>query len=92
MRAEELKEIIDVRPFTPIRLHMSNGEHVDITHPDAAVVARTIVVIGLGVNAKGIADRTTWFNLLHIVKIEQLMNGKGRPRSGAKPVERRVRR
>ena len=78
MRPEELKEIIDRRPFQPIRLHMSNGETVDIAHPDAAVVARTLVVVGLGVNAKGIADRTTWFNLLHIVKLEQLNNGRGR--------------
>lgn len=75
MRPEELKQIIDARPFVPIRLHMSTGERVDITHPDAAVVARTLVVVGSGMSADGIADRTSWYNLLHIVKIERSANG-----------------
>ena len=78
MRPEELKEILDRRPFHPIRLHMSTGEAVDVKHPDAAIVARTTVVVGLGMNPEGIADRTTWYNLLHIVKIERIERDGGK--------------
>lgn len=72
MRPEELVDIIGKRPFQPIRLHMSTGEAVDITHPEAAIVARTTVVVARGMNQRHIADSTTWYNLLHIVKVEQL--------------------
>jgi hypothetical protein len=83
MRAQELKHILDRRPFTPIRLHMSNGERVEVTHPDAAIVTQSLVFVGLGVSPEGIADRTSWYNLLHIVKVEPIQRngssrGKGR--------------
>lgn len=76
MRPEELRDILATRPFGPVRLTMSTGETVDITHPDATIIARTTVVVGIGFSPDHIADRTRWYNLLHIVKIETLGNGK----------------
>lgn len=40
MRAEELKALLDRRPFQPIRLQISSGEIVDVLHPEMAIVSR----------------------------------------------------
>lgn len=84
MRAEELKDILSHKPFDRVRLHMSSGEHVDITHPDAAIVTKSLVYVGIGVDEEGVADRTRWYNLPHIVKLERLdrqtPNGNGNHR------------
>ncbi len=82
MNPLELKSIIDRRPFEPIRLHITGGETVDITHPDAAVVGRSAVYVGQGRSPEGIVERMTWYNLIHIVKIEPL-NGQQRRRRSA---------
>jgi hypothetical protein len=75
MRAEELRDILDRRPFEPLRLHISSGQTVDITHPEAAIVTRSLVVVGRG--GPGVHESAVHYNLLHIVKIEPL-NGRRR--------------
>jgi hypothetical protein len=79
MRADELKQFLIQRPFEPIRLHVSSGEHVDILHPEMAIVAKSLVAVGVGENG-GVADHIVHYNLLHVVKIEPLngTNGGGR--------------
>ncbi|HZW09878.1 MAG TPA: hypothetical protein VFF69_08235 [Phycisphaerales bacterium] len=77
MRPDEMKSILDQRPFVPVRLHMTNGETVDVTHPEAAVVTKSAVFLGTGIDERGVADRIIWYNLVHIVKVEQL-SGEGR--------------
>ncbi|MFQ5805198.1 MAG: hypothetical protein ACE5I3_01970 [Phycisphaerae bacterium] len=74
MRAEELREILDRRPFKPVRLHISGGQAVDITHPEAAIVTRSLVAVGLG--GPGVHEAVIHYNLLHIVKIEPLNRRK----------------
>jgi hypothetical protein len=70
MRAEELREIPDRRPFEPIRLHVSSGQTVDVTHPEAAIVTRSLVAVGLG--GPGVHEAIIHHNLPDIVKIEPL--------------------
>lgn len=76
MRAEEFREMLDRRPFEPFRLHISSGQHVDVTHPESAIVSRSLVAVGEG-GRGGVADCIVYYNLLHIVKIEPL-NGRRR--------------
>ena len=80
MRAEELRHFLDRRPFQAIRLHISSGQHVDITHPEAALVSRSLVAVAVG-GAGGVAEFLSHYNLLHVVKIEIL--------DGEKPARRR---
>ena len=42
MRADELRELLDRRPFEPIRLHISSGQTVDIKHPEMAFVTQSL--------------------------------------------------
>ena len=83
MRADELKGFLKQRPFEPIRLHLSSGEHVDIRHPDMAIVAKSLVAIGVD-DVDGVADYLVHYNLIHVVKIEPLngQRSKGRQRRG----------
>lgn len=83
MRADELKAILNHRPFLPIRLLMSSGEHVDIRHPELALVSRALVAVAVGSpSAQEVADHIVHFNLLQLVKITPLIgrNGHARPR------------
>ena len=47
MSPEELYEVIKRQPFTPVRLHMSNGRTHDIRHPDDAVVGQEAIAVGV---------------------------------------------
>jgi hypothetical protein len=71
MRADELRALLDHRPFQPIRLHISSGEHVDVIHPKMALVSRFQVAVALSPNRR-VADVIAHYNLIHVVKISRL--------------------
>lgn len=73
MRAEELMSLIRSKPFTPLRLYMTDGRQYEVYHPDQILVLRQRVDIGVGADAKsGVADRVDHCSLLHIVRVEEL--------------------
>ena len=73
MRAEELRQLLDRRPFVPIRLYFTDGTTYDIRHPEMALLTRSTVEIGLPKDqASKIADRVVYCTLLHIVRVENL--------------------
>ena len=76
MRPEDVREHVAKQPFEPIRLRVSSGGHVDILHPEMAIVAKSLVAVGVGENG-GVADHIVHFNLLHVVKIEPLNGTSG---------------
>lgn len=47
MNSDDLRNLLNERPFRPLRLHMGNGRTVDVTHPEAAIVAEEIVAVGV---------------------------------------------
>lgn len=76
MRAEELRNLLDRRPFVPIRLHFSDGSMFDVRHPEMALLTRSTVEIGIAErDGERIADRVIYCTLVHIVRVENL-NGK----------------
>jgi hypothetical protein len=84
MRAEEMRALLDRRPFQPIRLHITSGQTVDIRHPEMAFVTRSLVVVGVTESDTRVADYAVHYNLLHVVKIEPLDGAKPQ-RGRAKP-------
>lgn len=73
MRPEELMERIRARPFHPLRIHMTDGQTYDITHPEAVFVLRSRVDIAVRPDPiTGIVDRVEHCSLLHIVRVEEL--------------------
>jgi hypothetical protein len=73
MRAEDLRELLNARPFVPLRIHMSDGQTFDIRHPELVLVLRSRFVIGVPSDpSTGILDRLEHCSLLHVVRVEQL--------------------
>ncbi len=73
MRAEELMELLRVRPFVPLRIHLTDGQTYDIYHPDLVLVLRQRVDIGLKPDpATNVLERVEHCSLLHVVRVEEL--------------------
>jgi len=47
MSPHELYEALKLQPFTPVRLHMSNGRTHDVKHPDDAIIGDEVVALGV---------------------------------------------
>jgi hypothetical protein len=83
MRAEELRKLLDRRPFEPLCLHISSGQQVDVTHPEAAILTRSLVAVSVGGSA-GVGDYLIHYNLLHIVKTEPVNGQRPKRARGAR--------
>jgi hypothetical protein len=73
MRPEDLLEMLRTRPFKPIRIHMTDGHHYDIVHPEAVMVLRSRAIVGLRPHpARGYFERSEDISLLHIVRTSEI--------------------
>jgi hypothetical protein len=73
MRAEETRAQLSRRPFTPLRIHLTDGTTYDIRHPEMALLTRSSIEIGIeGQPGSLIADQVMYCSLLHVVRIENL--------------------
>jgi hypothetical protein len=75
MTAEDLIELLEERPFAPLRLRLDDGRSYDIRHPEKAIVTPTIVAIGLSQsNGSRLAERVPHCSIAHIVEVEPVEN------------------
>jgi hypothetical protein len=73
MKAEELIERLEERPFQPLRLHMSNGRIHEIRHPEMAIVTETLIAIGIPRDDEsGMAASVRLCSLPHVVEAEPI--------------------
>ena len=72
MKAREIKELLDRRPFVPLRIHMTDGTAYDIHHPELVIVSQQRVDIGLYPDGDGVVGGVQFCSLLHVVRIEDL--------------------
>lgn len=73
MRPEELTELLRVRPFVPLRIHLTGGQSYEIRHPEQVLVLRGRVDIGIGPDpATGVLERVEHCSLLHVVRVEEM--------------------
>jgi hypothetical protein len=83
MRAEELRQLLDRRPYVPIRLFFTDGTTFDMRHPELALLTRSTVEIGIPESAEQrIADRVVYCTLLHIVRVENVNGQQTRAADG----------
>lgn len=77
MRAEEIDELLRRRPFAPFRIHLSDGSHYEVKHPEMAVISRYSMVVAIPRREGSvIASKLVNIALLHIVKTEELNEAK----------------
>jgi hypothetical protein len=69
----DIRERLRQRPFTPIRLITSSGDHYDIYHPDLVMVGKRQVIVGTASEDNPTDfDRFSLVSLLHITAVENL--------------------
>lgn len=71
MKPDELIEIMEERPFMPLRLHMSNGRTHDVRHPEMAIVGSGVVALGVE-QADSPYPRIRMISLTHINEVETI--------------------
>jgi hypothetical protein len=88
MTAEELIELLEERPFRPLRLHLSDGRIRDIRHAEMAIVAEDAIAVGVPRDeGSRRAYKITHCSIQNIVEVEPLEiekrsggNGERRPK------------
>jgi hypothetical protein len=75
MRAEELRELLDRKPFQPFRVRVSDGRSFDIRYPELSLLGESVFIIGIPApddpNPR-LYDRQAWVMLNMIDAIEPL--------------------
>ena len=91
MVSSDMKKLLRARPFTPIRLGLSDGRSIVIRHPDQVVVAERHLLVGLArlerskplaTPSSGEAVARDWLivNLLHVLTVEPENGAAERPK------------
>jgi hypothetical protein len=75
MKPEELIELLEERPFMPLRLHMSNGRIHEVRHPEMAIVGESMVALGVPQEGSEY-PRIRLVSLPHINEVEQVEMGR----------------
>ena len=83
MRPVQIREHMRIRPFRPIRIHISDGAAYEIRHPEMAYVTATQVMIALRMAEDDLPDQVVFCDPVHITRIEPL-NGSKRRKSTKK--------
>ena len=78
MNVEEIRRHLKVQPFVPFRIHLSDGSHYDVPHPDFAFVTKAHVEIGLGPVSAAIPERSVSCDPLHVTRIEPMPGERSR--------------
>lgn len=72
MRPDDLRNLLNRKPFRPFRLYVSDGASYDVVHPEMAYVLRGAIQISLP--ASGVlnvpVERVILVSLLHIARVE----------------------
>lgn len=91
-RREDLLSRIEDEPFRPFRIHLTDGDTIDVLEQQTASVGRTTAILPKRYSreADGSLVAETWrtIALVHIVQlsdIEDEQNGKSRRKNHRKP-------
>jgi hypothetical protein len=82
-RPQDILEELKQQPFEPFRIHVSDGSHYDVFHPDVVVVMtnRLLILQRKQDQAEPIFDRYDSLAMIHITRLEPLPQTKA-PTSG----------
>jgi hypothetical protein len=79
MTSARIKELLNRRPFRPIRFFLSDGSHHDVPHPEFAWVFGGRVFIGVpGRGASDLDGKVKELAILHVTRVEELSPPKAK--------------
>ena len=75
MNPQEINQKLRASPFVPFRVHMSDGKHLDVNHPEMAMLTRMALLIARPVAdpTEDIPARYDSISPLHVVRLEPLV-------------------
>jgi hypothetical protein len=84
MSPGEIQKLQRATPFTPFRVHDSDGSSYAVRDPHHIVASLRIVIVGIGKVTDGVPTDSIYINPLHITRIEPLLSkgGRNRPSNG----------
>lgn len=74
MTTENLRHLLQARPFKPFRVIMSSGEAYDVRHPEVALLLRNDLLVGVDVEDDGLAAEFRICPLFHVATIEPILS------------------
>jgi len=81
MKADELIELLEERPFLPLRFHMNNGRTHDVRHPENAIVGEGVVALAVPQHGREL-PRIRLISLTHINEVEPVPTGSNGAKKG----------
>jgi hypothetical protein len=72
MTVQTFREMLTRRPFQAVKVTLSSGQSYEIRHPEAALLTRTNLLIGVDVADDGVPAEFKIISLLHVTAIEPL--------------------
>ena len=79
MDPQELYAVLRRQPFEPFCLHVSDGKHYEIRHPEQMILSRRAAHVGIGPDGEGPFQRIAIVSLVHVTRVEPI---PGRRRAG----------
>jgi len=77
MRPNEIQKQLKAQPFVPMRMHISDGSHYDIRHPEMVIVSHMVISVAVyeGTDTN-MPERVILCDPVHITRLEPI-NGQG---------------
>lgn len=73
INANDIRERIARKPFSPFRIRTSSGESYDVTHPDLIIVMKRLLVVGTPAsNGDPDEERAHVLSVMHVTALETL--------------------
>ena len=73
MAPTEIRDQLRREPFEPFRLHVTDGAHYDILHPETCMVGLRTTAVGVPASPESVLwDRLVQVDNLHITRIEPI--------------------
>ena len=72
MQVDSVLEWTRLKPFQPFKLMLTDGEVIEVRHPEIVMPTYHSLVVGSQLDARGVPQHPRFVSYLHIVKIEPL--------------------
>ena len=72
MRLQEVQNALKKQPFEPFRIHLSDGQALDVRHPEFAALTRHSIFVGAPTDGDDVPERMVQCDLLHVTTIEPI--------------------
>ncbi len=70
MRPGEIRKILRMQPFLPLRVHCTDGRQFEVPHPEWVLVSHRCVAIGTELADDGIATSLEYVDPMQVVSIK----------------------